>query len=344
MDVYKEWLGIPEGNRPPNHYELLRLVQFEDDPEKVRAHYKKLNGHVRKFSTGQYMVQSQDLMNEMAKAMLCLTDPERKREYDEGLGREFEDDGDELGRKPLLRVLTDRGMISRDQAKEVEEYAEARGLTNRDAVVQMKLADIDAAAQALSVELGLPFVDLSDMVPDDDVLDMVPRNIVKRHSALPLFIDDDVLLVACASEPEHELEEDIRMRFGLPMRGVLATPLAVNQGIAKYYAPGAREEASEASSKASDAKSAKGGKKKPAKSKAKKKSAGDDRTFAQLTDQEKSQRKQMGILFICWSLIGAALLFEFVLTANGLGWLISLLVLLPIPLGVIFYVTKVYWK
>ena len=43
MDVYKEWLGIPEGQRPPNHYELLRLVQFEDEVSKVRDNYKKLN-------------------------------------------------------------------------------------------------------------------------------------------------------------------------------------------------------------------------------------------------------------------------------------------------------------
>ncbi len=48
IDVYKEWLGIPEGQRPPDHYQLLRLVQFEDDTEKVRKNYKKLNAHVRK--------------------------------------------------------------------------------------------------------------------------------------------------------------------------------------------------------------------------------------------------------------------------------------------------------
>src|SRR5690606_9492350 len=77
IDVYKDWLGIPEGPRPPDHYQLLRLVRFEDDAEKIRAHYKKLNAHVRKYATGTYSVESQDLLNELAKAMLCLTDEER---------------------------------------------------------------------------------------------------------------------------------------------------------------------------------------------------------------------------------------------------------------------------
>ncbi len=41
IDVYKEWLGIPEGDRPPNYYTLLRVVQFEDDVEKIRGNYPK---------------------------------------------------------------------------------------------------------------------------------------------------------------------------------------------------------------------------------------------------------------------------------------------------------------
>lgn len=36
LDVYKDWLGIPDGPRPPDHYTLLRLVQFEDNTEKIR--------------------------------------------------------------------------------------------------------------------------------------------------------------------------------------------------------------------------------------------------------------------------------------------------------------------
>lgn len=243
MDFYKEWLGIPEGPRPPDHYELLRCRRFEDDLDKIRAHYKKLNAHVRKYATGQFSVQSQELLNELAKAMLCLTDPERKREYDESLGREFEPERDEFGRLPLLDVLVQHGDISREQKQEVEEFAERRGLSIRDAVVQMKLVSPDVAARALARQLGFSFVDLEDMIPEDDVLDRIPRSLVKKHSFLPLFIDDDRLMIACTDEIEHELEDELRLRFGVPVRPVLATPRAINQAIAQYYAPGMRDEA-----------------------------------------------------------------------------------------------------
>lgn len=304
IDVYKDWLGIPEGPRPPDHYQLLRLVQFEDDVEKIRKNYKKLNAHVRKYATGNYYLQSQDLLNELAKAMLCLTDPERKQEYDEGLGREFDDaeKEDVLGRKPIPRTLQDWGIIERAQAKELADFAEARGLSNRDAAVQMKLTDVETATKALAIELGRSYLDIDDMLPDDSVLDQVPRQLVKQHSFLPLFIDDDTLLVACSDEPDHRLEEELRLRFGVHTRAVIASPLAINQAIAKYYAPGARNETVAATKKGS--KTAKPVNKPQAKS-------------AKKTDDaapvDAEQKFMVEILVSCWALIGAVVVDQFVI-------------------------------
>lgn len=305
IDVYKEWLGIPEGVRPPDYYTLLRLVQFEDDVEKIRNNYRKLNGHVRKYATGQYLIRSQELLNELAKAMLCLTDPEGKREYDESLGRSPAEITEDEPRT-TLQYLVSKGIIKRAQVAEIEHFAEARGLSHRDAVIQMKLAEPADATRALATELRLPYVDLEDMLPEDTVLDQVPRRVIKKFSCLPLFEDRGRLLVVCIDEPSMQLEDEIRLRFGMPMRAVLAVPRSVNQAIAKYYAPGVREESAggepeapaksskgEASSKKADA-----GKPEPAKKKA------DTRKNSEsLSPEDKSQRMQYSLIGICWSII-----------------------------------------
>jgi hypothetical protein len=347
MDVYKEWLGIPDGPRPPDHYELLRCVRFEDDGEKVRSHYKKLNAHVRKYATGQYSVQSQELLNEMAKAMLCLTDPERKRDYDESLGREFEAKRDEFGRMPLLDILVKQGHLSRDQKKEVDDYARRTGLSERDAVVQMKLVGPEIAAQALAHQLGLSYVDLDDMLPEDAILDMVPRALVKKHTILPLFIDDDRLLVACVDHLEHELEEELQLRYGVPVRAVIATPRAVNQAIAKYYAPGMRDEAVSAQPVAGK-KPASSGKSDGEKKKAA--ASGPRKAFSQLSADEQHQRKQMGYIIICWTVI--FFMLPQILWAAGLTTqpLLGLNVYVCVALAAIgggaayWWVTQKYWK
>jgi len=344
LDVYKDWLGIPEGERPPDHYTLLRLVKFEDDEEKIRRNYSKLNAHVRKYATGQYSIQSQELLNELAKAMLCLTDPIRKSEYDASLGRAVEDKPDAVQRKTLGEVLVTEGKISADQCQEAQSFAEARGLSMRDAVVQMKLVDVVTATQAFAQELGYSFVKLEETVPDDSVLDKVPRNLVKRHSILPLFVDDDVLLVACVHEPTPELEEELRLRYGVPIRPVMATPLEVNQGITKYYAPGMRDEAVDDTPADSDGK-------KPKKSKtAKTRGAGKpDAQSKEETDAEAlRQRRMLGILILCWAIIGSVLIDQFVvfklIFKQPLFGVFPYLITLIIPPLAGFWVYKSFWK
>jgi hypothetical protein len=327
IDVYKEWLGIPEGPRPPDHYQLLRLVQFEDAVDKIRANYKKLNAHVRKYATGQYSVESQELLNELAKAMLCLTDLERKREYDTSLGRPVEEE--QAGPKTMDVILLEQKKVSADQVKEAKAHAERTGLELRDSFVQLKMVEQDVAAQALAQELGIPYVDLADMVPEDAVLDQVPKQTVKQHSILPLFVDDDKLLVACVHQIDHELEDELRLRFNLPIRNVLATPHAISQAIGKYYAPGARSEPAAAKPEA-PAKGEKPKKKAAATAKEKPK----PKPAAPKSAEEKKQQKQIGIIVICWSFVLAYLLDNFVLTPGAFfdHWTIVLFLTIP-PIG-----------
>lgn len=307
IDVYKEWLGIPEGDRPPDHYQLLRLVQFEDDFDKIRNNYKKLNGHVRKYAAGKHSVRSQELLNELAKVMLCLTDTERKREYDVSLGREFEADEETGGRKALEMILVAKQVISQSQAEEARNHAQKTGLDMRDVIVQLKLADQATATQAYAEELGVPFIDLTELVPDDNVLDQVPKKLVKQHSILPLFVDDDVLLVACTHPLDSDLEEELRLRLNHPVRPVLATPLNINQGIAKYYAPGARNEPTDVVVKGKSSKSGSS----PAPKK-----AGPRRALSQLTPEELRERQMMGVLAFCWTAIPAGLIDTYVVPEN----------------------------
>lgn len=347
IDVYKEWLGIPEGPRPPDHYTLLRLVRFEDDAEKIRKNYRKLNAHVRKYATGQYSVRSQEVLNELAKAMLCLTDPDRKREYDEGLGRVFEEDENAV--VPMQKVLVKQGHLTREQAREVEDFSEQRGLSIRDAVVQMKLVTHELATQAFAAELRLPYIDLDDLTPDAAVLDQVPGMFCKRNNLLPLFVDDDRVLVACVDELTEESEDELRLRFGVAVRRVLATPTAIKKGIAEYYAPGVRDDAGKTApaAKTSGGKKSSGGNQKGSPAA---RQVSDRISFSQLSPDEQKQRKQLGLIAMLWGFIVPVLLDQFVIKGmlfkglnSGILAFLPLTALLITP-SVVFYVLRIYWK
>jgi hypothetical protein len=113
---------------------LLRLKTFEDDVAKVRSNYRKMNAHVRTYGTGEFQTQSQQLLNELAKAMLCLTDARRKEEYDATLGRTTAAGG----RKSLEQILLSRKIVDSAQLSKARNYASTVGVEVRDALVQQK--------------------------------------------------------------------------------------------------------------------------------------------------------------------------------------------------------------
>ncbi|MFN8855372.1 MAG: hypothetical protein ACK50P_07395 [Planctomycetaceae bacterium] len=331
IDVYKEWLGIPEGPRPPDHYALLRLKQFDDEIDRIRANYKKLNGHVRRYATGQYLDESQALLNEMAKAMLCLTDHDRKREYDETLGREFPEE--ESGPRTMDQVLVSQKHITRDQAREAVEYADRSGLEVRDAFVQLKMVPPEVATQALAQELGLSYVDLSDVTPDDEVLDQVPRKVVRQYSVLPLFLDEGTLLVACVHQIDHVVEDELRLRFdGAAIRTVLVAKQSLDEAIARYYAAGVRQEpGTKTAAKGATAEKATETKAKEKASKPEPAPKAAPKKLQPKSEDEIRQNKQLFIIAICWSIVAAYLLDNFVVTPRVFFDKWSFLLFLGLP-------------
>jgi hypothetical protein len=236
LDVYRDWLGIQEAARPLDHYQLLRLKQFEDNAAAIRSNYRKMNAHVRKYATGDFAAQSQRLLNELAVAMLCLTDAERKREYDATLGRA---DSGGLRRRSFEEVLLGNKVIDQAQLAKARNYAKAVGVDLRDAVMQQKMAAPDAVMLAYAEAIGLPYIELEEMGVAEDLARLIPPATARQHSCAPVMADAAQVLVASPNPLVGDVEEDLRLRFGKTIRTVLCTPAAINQALAKYYPPDA---------------------------------------------------------------------------------------------------------
>jgi len=82
---YHVWLGIPPGEQPPNHYRLLGIALFETDLDVIDHAADRQMAHVRTFQSGRNGALSQQILNELAAARICLLNPRRKTEYDEQL-------------------------------------------------------------------------------------------------------------------------------------------------------------------------------------------------------------------------------------------------------------------
>jgi len=85
FDPYHRWLGIRPEEQPADHYRLLGLARFEDDPEVIRDAAEQRIRHVRTYQLGQHRKLTQKVLNELAAARACLLDDRSRAEYDERL-------------------------------------------------------------------------------------------------------------------------------------------------------------------------------------------------------------------------------------------------------------------
>jgi len=231
IDVYRDWLKIADADRPLNFYQLLRVKKFEDDSGKIRANYRKMNAHVRKYATGEYAQQSQDLLNELARAMLCLTDSGRKSEYDAGLGRE-QTAGE---RKTLEQILIARKIVDSAQLAKARGYANTVNVDMHDALIQQKLAPADQVMEAYAESIGLPFVDLADMPVDEELVPRLPAYLARQQSCVPILLEEGFIRMASPQALLPEIEDELRLRLGLPVRMAICTPAQVNEAIGKHF-------------------------------------------------------------------------------------------------------------
>lgn len=85
FDPYRTWLGIAENERPPNHYRLLGIADFESDIDTIRDAGEARVQYLQDVSTGKHIAKAQELLNQVAAAVVCLTSLEKKLAYDREL-------------------------------------------------------------------------------------------------------------------------------------------------------------------------------------------------------------------------------------------------------------------
>jgi hypothetical protein len=79
-----EWLGLPDGSWPCDHYRLLGLTPGEADAHLIEQRVQQRLESVRRYQM-KHPEQATEAMNRLAQAYVCLTEPASKRAYDAGL-------------------------------------------------------------------------------------------------------------------------------------------------------------------------------------------------------------------------------------------------------------------
>jgi hypothetical protein len=85
FDPYRKWLGIDATRRPIDHYCLLGVKTYESDPAVIQEAADERMLLIRKYQTGPHATETQQILNELSAAKLCLLDAAAKTAYDQML-------------------------------------------------------------------------------------------------------------------------------------------------------------------------------------------------------------------------------------------------------------------
>ena len=117
FDAYYQWLGIPPSDQPPNHYRLLGIGLFEPNPEVISDAADSCMAHIRSFQLSAHSEDCDRLLNEIARARLCLLNVEKRAAYDRALRDSLPSPSaaalDDHDTQEFLNALADRTLYPR---------------------------------------------------------------------------------------------------------------------------------------------------------------------------------------------------------------------------------------
>ena len=85
FDPYHQWLGIPPGEQPPNHYRLLGVPLLETDLDVIEAAAERQTLFLRTLQLGPQSELTERILNEVASARVTLLNADQKAAYDDKL-------------------------------------------------------------------------------------------------------------------------------------------------------------------------------------------------------------------------------------------------------------------
>ncbi len=144
----------------------------------------------------------------------------------------------ETKKKMLGEMLVSGGLIKEEQLKRALEEQKKRGGKLGELLVDLGFINEHTIATFLGRQLHIPFIEIDKQLVDTDSVTLIPADLARRLAAIPLYKDQDALVVAMADPLNIFGLDDISKAAGREVKQVVATRSDVQKAIARYYGMG----------------------------------------------------------------------------------------------------------
>ncbi|NCU16942.1 GspE/PulE family protein [Pallidibacillus pasinlerensis] len=139
-----------------------------------------------------------------------------------------------LARKRLGDLLVEAGLITNEQLNHTLNTKSADEKLG-DALLREGFISEQELIEVLEFQLGIPHINISQYPIDHDLIQLVPKELAKRHYAMPIRKDRNKLLVAMADPMDYFAIEELRMATGYQIEPAIAMKDELYRTITKFY-------------------------------------------------------------------------------------------------------------
>jgi type IV pilus assembly protein PilB len=144
---------------------------------------------------------------------------------------------DELKARPIGRVLTKMGKVTREQVVEALDFQKKKGGALGRILIDLGYIKSEDLNMGLAAQRGYQLVNLEGKVITPEMIKAVPPQIATTQKVLPIEFDPATkkLVVAMANHENFRALDDLRQFMGYDVQAVLADPEQIEKLIAKHY-------------------------------------------------------------------------------------------------------------
>ncbi|MPZ74443.1 MAG: type II secretion system protein GspE [Nitriliruptorales bacterium] len=136
-------------------------------------------------------------------------------------------------------VLLDSGLISADDLQRAREEQRRVGGSLGRILVSLGLVSESQLVAALATQLGMEFVELSDQVPDQSAVGLIPSHVARRYGVFAYAFDAAGRLLVATSDPSNVVAfDDIRTITDREIQPIVATRSDIQTAIDRYVRMG----------------------------------------------------------------------------------------------------------
>ncbi|GAX60872.1 type II secretory system protein [Candidatus Scalindua japonica] len=135
----------------------------------------------------------------------------------------------------LGQLLKEKGIISDDQLSRALAHQKRQSIRLGEALAEMGYADNEDIISSLAEQFDFQVINPVDIQIPEDVINIIPKNIAKKHNIIPVTKHDRLLIIAISDPLDISTLEDLRFTLNINVECVLATKNNIQDAIKKYY-------------------------------------------------------------------------------------------------------------